>query len=57
MRCAICEEFLGKDWDDPVLMLQVEMGHIAEMYNPNSPEQELGVVHTECGISHGWEQA
>jgi len=57
MRCAICEEFLGKNWSDPVFARHVEMGHIAEMYNPDNPEEGGGIVHTECGIANGWEIA
>lgn len=55
IRCEICEEFLGKDENDPTFMRHVEMGHIAEMHDPDNPEERGGIVHTECGLNHGWE--
>lgn len=46
-RCVICEE--------DMFMLDVEMGKVAEMHNPDNPEEEGGAVHAECGVARGWE--
>jgi hypothetical protein len=46
-RCAVCGE--------PISMLDIEHGNIAEMYDPSDGELHSGIVHTECGLSRGWE--
>jgi hypothetical protein len=46
--CEICGEI--------ITMLEVEMGQVAEMFNPKFPEQG-GICHGECGVGNGWEVA
>jgi hypothetical protein len=57
LSCALCGETISKR--------QVEMGNVAEMYDP-APEplrpgymgaNESHVVHAECGLARGWEVA
>jgi len=54
IRCAVCDEFLARDEIDPDFVRHAEMGHVAEMHDPDNPERG-GVVHTECGLRAGWE--
>lgn len=55
IECAICEEFIGniESDDDFANLPEVGMGKIAEMFNPQDEDQG-GIVHTECGLTHGW---
>jgi hypothetical protein len=53
VRCAICEESLGRE-DTNEFLRQAELGNIAEMFNPQNPD-EGGIVHTECGLARDWE--
>jgi len=54
IRCAVCDEFLARDEIDPDFVRHAEMGHVAEMHDPDNSERG-GVVHTECGLRAGWE--
>lgn len=49
MECDICHETFS--------MLDVEQGHIAEMFDPNDPISKSGTVHVQCGLSKNWELA
>lgn len=55
IECGICHEFIAKDERTLAESIQVQMGHIAEMYDPRRPEAESAIVHTECGLAAGWE--
>lgn len=50
MKCDICGE--------TVTELDIDHGNVAEMFDPNDTVSlfpKSGIVHTECGLSWGWE--